>query len=118
MSNCYGCKFGLENQLEHLGGCLPNYDSESESDSEEIIDEYKLLKIMPNTRTNLNGCLHPHETKKDYQLKLFVKVDMSKYMAVLYTEVAYICREVSINNGKFEILKELDTIPNQLMDLI
>ena len=120
MSNCYGCKFGLENQLGHIGGCLPNYDSEPELESDDIL----ILKIIPNTRTNLNGCLYPHETKKNYQLKLFVKVDKCKYMAVLYhlmishTEGVYICREVSINNGKFEILTELETIPNQLMELI
>ena len=48
MSNCYGCKFGLENQLEHIGGCLPNYDSESDREREEIIDEYKLLKKYRN----------------------------------------------------------------------
>jgi len=114
MNNCYGCKFGLENQLAHIGGCLPNYDSDSESESEEIV----IVKIMPNTRTNLNGCMHTHENKTDYQLKLFAKLDDSKYMAILYTKGTYICREVSVNNGKFEILKELADIPTQLMDLI
>ena len=82
---CYGCIENQENQMAHIGGCIPNFYFDKNAYEDKTI----VKRIIPNTRNYLKGCLDKDEDPNDFELIYVCEIDDHIYKCLIFNPKYY-----------------------------